>query len=171
MGLALPFTPLAGGFLALDSSDTWVLVAFILFTALLISVGAPGFIGRALDSRAERIRKQLAEARSLREEAQRKLAEAERNLKDAEARSRDIVAAAKEEAAAAAEQARKDMDEAVARRLTSASDRIARAEDEAVRDVRNKAVDAAVGAVREVLAAGDPGLDPAVKEISAHLSS
>lgn len=150
MTLAL-LNPMAGGFLALDSTDTWVLVAFLVFIGVLIYAGAFGAIGRALDARAARIRDQITEARELREEAQRKLAAAERQHKDAETRAQEIVARARDEAAELAAKLRADIDAQVARRLQAAEDQIKRAELEAERAVRNAAVDAAIDGVAEVM--------------------
>ena len=66
-------TPLAGKFLALDSTDTWVLVAFIAFIGVLLYFGVFKMVGGMLDDRAADIRRQLNEARELKEEAQAKL--------------------------------------------------------------------------------------------------
>lgn len=166
-------TPLAGGFLALDNAETWVLVAFVLFICLLMYLGVPGMIGKMLDKRAETIREQLNEARKLREEAQRKLAEFERKHAEVERQAEEIVARAKQEAEAAAEEAKKSIDNSVAQRLKSAEDQIALAEADAVREVRNTAVDAAIEASRKVLSgaigeAEHSGLiDAAIKETAS----
>lgn len=143
--------PMKGAFLSLESTDTWVLVAFLLFCGILIFAGVPGFISRALDARADRIRRQISEARELRDEAQRKLAEAERRLKAAETQAQEIVGRARDEATEMAKAAKAEVENAVARRLQSAADQLMRAEEDAVRSVRNTAVDAAVGAVQHVL--------------------
>lgn len=170
------FSPLKGGFLALDNSDTWVLVAFILFIALLTYVGAFRFIGRALDSRATGIREQLEQARQLREEAQARLAAFERQQHEVARTADEIVTAARREAEAAATQAKLDIHASVERRLKAAEDQIALAEAEAVRSVRNGAVDAAVAAARKVLAEsyeGDRGaamLDDAIREVGARVN-
>lgn len=149
MGVALP---LAGGFLALDNAETWVLVAFIIFVGILVYAGVPRLITKALDDRAAAIREQLNEARKLREEAQRKLAEFERQHADVEREAAAIVDRAKREAEAAAVDAKAAIEASVAQRLQSAEDQIAMAEAEAVRAVRNQAVDAAISATRRVLA-------------------
>ncbi|MEM9725205.1 MAG: ATP F0F1 synthase subunit B [Pseudomonadota bacterium] len=162
--------PLAGGFLALDSTDTWVLAAFILFGLLLTYMGAPKAITGALDARAEGIRAQLAEARELREEAQRKLAEFERKHAEVARQAEEIVERAKKEANAAAEEAKAAIDQSVAQRLQAAEDQIAMAEADAVRAVRNVAIDAASEASHAVLKATilatdqSKLLDAAIKE-------
>lgn len=166
-------TPLAGGFLALDNAETWVLVAFIAFVGVLVYVGAPKLLGDMLDARAAEIRRQLEEARRLREEAQRKLAEFERRHNDVQRQANEIVAKAKADAERAADDARKSIETSVAQRLKSAEEQIAIAEADAVRAVRDAAVDAAVEASRAILkdtiqgAAATKMLDDAITEVNA----
>ncbi len=169
-------SPLAGEFLSLTSSDTWVLVAFILFIALLAYAGAFRFIGRSLDARAVSIREQLEEARQLREEAQARLAAFERQQHEVSRTADEIVATARKEAEAAAAQAKLDIEASVERRLKAAEDQIALAEAEAVRSVRDGAVDAAVAAARQVLAESYDGaaasalIDESIKEVGARIN-
>lgn len=169
-------TPLAGAFLSLSNSNTWVLVAFILFCALLAYLGVPKLIGGLLDSRAIRIREQLEEARQLREEAQARLAAFERQQHEVARTADDIVAAARREAEAAAEQAKIDLNASVDRRMKAAEDQIALAEAEALRSVRDGAVDAAMAATRKVLSeqyqgpAGAAMLDDAIKVVGARVN-
>jgi F-type H+-transporting ATPase subunit b len=56
-------------------STFWAFIALLLFIALIVYLKVPGMIGRSLDERAENIKKELEEARTLREEAQQLLAE------------------------------------------------------------------------------------------------
>lgn len=148
---AAALAPHAGAFLSLDSTDTWVLVAFGLFIALLIYAGAFSFIGRSLDDRAAGIRRQLNEARELKEEAQAKLAEFERKSADVSRQADEIVERAKQEAEIAFQQAKKSIAASVQQKLKAAEDQIAIAEADAVRAVRDQAVDAAVAASTEML--------------------
>lgn len=143
--------PLAGEFLAVDNAETWVLVAFVLFAGVIFYMGAPGAIGRALDARAAEIRRQLDEARQLREEAQRKLAEFERRHQDVERQTEEIVSRAQRDAARAGEEAKASIEASVEHRIRSAEEQIAVAEAEALRAVRNEAIDAAVDATRRIL--------------------
>lgn len=168
--------PLAGGFLSLTNAETWVLVAFILFVALLIYVGVPKILSRALDSRSVTIREQLEEARQLREEAQARLAAFERQQHEVSRTADEIVEAAKREAEAAAAQAKLDIEASVERRLRAAEDQIALAEAEAVRTVRDAAVDAAISATRKVLvekydsASGASLIDESIREVGARVN-
>src|SRR3990172_8718249 len=133
--------------------EFWVMVAFFLFMALLIYYRVPGLIGRALDARAQAIRQELDEARRLREEAQRLLADYQRKSLEAEEEARVIIDQARHQAHALAADTRKSLAESLERRTRLAEDKIARAEAQAVSEVRATAVDVAVAAAEKILKA------------------
>lgn len=129
----------------------WALVGLIIFLAVLVYLKVPAAIGRSLDARADRISKELEEARRLREEAQALLAEYHRKRKEAEEEASNIVAAATREAKAFVEEAKAKTEEYVARRNKLAEQKIASAEAEAINEVRSLAVDLAVTAASKIV--------------------
>jgi F-type H+-transporting ATPase subunit b len=132
-------------------AEFWVMIAFVIFLAIAVYYKVPGLITSGLDARAEAIRKELDEARRLREEAQHLLADYQRKSREAEEEAKIIVDQAKNEAEAIAAETRKSLAEQVARSTKVAADKIARAEAQAVSEVRAAAVDAAVGAAENIL--------------------
>ncbi len=131
--------------------EFWVALAFVIFVAAVYRpVGR--MISAALDARGARIREELDEAVRLREEAQALLAQYERQQSEAAAEAERILAHAGDEAARQAENAAEALEAALERRKQQALDRIARAEEEALAEVRGAAVDIAVGATRKLLA-------------------
>jgi F-type H+-transporting ATPase subunit b len=141
-----------GGFVSLSNTNFVVLIAFLLFVALLVYLKVPTLLGGMLDKRAEGIQSELDEARALREEAQTLLASYERMQKDVQDKAARIVEQARADAAAVAEQAKEDLKVSIARRMQAAEDRIASAEAGAVREVRNQAISIAIAAAQEVIA-------------------
>lgn len=137
----------------IHNPEYWVLVAFVLFCGLLWRAGVPGQIGKALDGRAEAIRTELDEARRLREEAQNLLAEYQKKQREAEGEARVIIENARREAEALAAETRKSLVEQVERRTRAAEEKIARAEAQAVSDVRTRAIEDALAASARILAA------------------
>jgi F-type H+-transporting ATPase subunit b len=113
--------------------------------------------GRALtgglDARAARIRGELDEARRLREEAERLVAEYRAKQQQALAEAEAIVAHATAEAERIAAQSARDLEQALERRQRMAEERIAQAEAKALAEVRAVAIDVAISAAREVIAA------------------
>ncbi|MEC7256422.1 MAG: ATP F0F1 synthase subunit B, partial [Pseudomonadota bacterium] len=71
---ASPALAASGPFFSLDNTNFIVLLAFILFIAILFYFKVPGKIAEMLDKRAAGIKSDLDEARALREEAQTLLA-------------------------------------------------------------------------------------------------
>lgn len=151
---ATPALAAKGPFFSLGNTDFVVLLGFIVFILVLIYFKVPGMIGGLLDKRADTIKSELDEAKALREEAQALLASYERKQAEVKTQADEIVAAAKKEAMAAAEQAKLDIEKTVERRLASAHDQIASAEAAAVKEVRERAIDVAIGAAGDVVAGG-----------------
>jgi len=129
----------------------WVAVAFLLFIALLVYFAVPRKAISALDKRAENIQKELSEARRLREEAQSILADYQRKQRDAEKEGQDIIAQAEREAQAYADESRKAFQDMLDRRMKMADEKIARAESQAVAEVRSRAVDASIEAAEAII--------------------
>lgn len=175
IGAASPALAASGPFFSLHNTNFVVLLAFLLFVGVLVYLKVPGKLGGMLDSRAEGIKSELDEARSLREEAQTILASYERKQQEVQEQADRIVATAREEAAQAAEKAKEDLKLSIVRRLAAAEDQIASAEASAVKEVRDQAVAIAIAASREVIAKqmtaadGNKLIDDAISEVDAKL--
>jgi F-type H+-transporting ATPase subunit b len=131
--------------------EFWVMIAFLLFMGLVVYYRVPGLVTRALDARADAIRKELDEARRLREAAQQLLADYQRKSEEAEEEAKVIIDQAKREAEALGAETRKSLAESLERRTKLAEEKIKRAEAQALGEVRATAVDAAVGAAEKIL--------------------
>ena len=110
-------------------------------------------VASALDARALRISKELEEARRLREEAEKLLVDYRRKLSDVVTEVDNIIALAAKEAETLAVERRQSLKEHIERRIKLAEEKIARAEMEAVRELRNDAVDVAIAAAQNLIAA------------------
>jgi F-type H+-transporting ATPase subunit b len=133
-------------------AEFWVLVAAIVFVAL-VGRKVGGVLARGLDARAARIRGELDEARRLREEAEKLVAEYRAKQQQAAAEAEAILAHAKTEAERIAAQSARDLELALERRQRTAEERIAQAEAKALDEVRAVAIDVAIAAARDVIAA------------------
>lgn len=134
-----------------STADFWVMITFAIFMAVVFYLRVPSLIGKALDKRAGEIRNELDEARRLREEAQNLLADYQRKAREAEEEAKGIVEQAKHEALALAAETKKSLAENLARRTKLAEEKIARAEAQALSEVRASAVEAAVSAAQTIL--------------------
>jgi F-type H+-transporting ATPase subunit b len=135
----------------------WALIALLLFLYIVFRAKLPSAVTGMLDRRAERIRKDLDEARRLREEAQALLAEYESKRRDAGKEAEEIIRRARADAEAYAADTRQKLADMVERRTRMANDRIAQAEAQAIKDVRAAATDLAVAAAERIIAAEAKG--------------
>jgi F-type H+-transporting ATPase subunit b len=160
----------------IHNPEYWVLVAFLIFAAMVWRAGVPAQIAKALDSRADAIRNELDEARRLREEAQTLLADYQRKQREAETEAKAIIDNAKREAEAMAADTRKQLAEQLERRTKLAEDKIARAEAQAISEVRSTAVDGALAAAQKILAAKAVGatgvnlIDESIRDLKSKLN-
>ncbi len=129
----------------------WVAVALIVFV-LLVTKPVSKMATKALDDRAEKIKKELDEAERLRNEAQDLLAQYQRKQRDAAGEAEAIIQHAKQEAERMDREGRARIKASLERREKLAMDRIQMAEQQAIDQVRARAVDVALAATQQVLA-------------------
>ena len=153
--------------------EFWVAVSFFLFLGVIAYFGVHEKLASALDGRAASIARDLEEAKHLREEAAKVLADYERKQGDAAKEAQAIIKLASKEAEELAAETRRSMAEHFERRMKLAEDKIARAETEALREVRAAAADAAIAAAQTVIAAQltPEGADALVKQGIAALKT
>ena len=145
-----------------------VLVVF----AILIWKKVPAAIAGALDSKIALIRDQLAEAETLRKEAEALKAEYEAKSKSADKDREALLERARHEAEEIVAKAKTDAEALIGRRTRMAEDKIAAEERVAVEQLRAAAADAATKAAARLIAqrhdAGTDAklVDQAIKEIA-----
>src|SRR5947209_7430151 len=150
----------------------WVALAMLAVFAVLIWKKVPGAIGRALDGKIALIRDQLAEAESLRREAEALRAEYETKSASADNDRKALLERARHEADEIVAKAKTDAEALIDRRTRMAEDKIAAEERSAVEQLRAAAADAAAKAAARLIAerhdaASDSRLvDQAIKEIA-----
>ena len=123
---------------------------FVIFVVLVAWKGTKKLTA-GLDQRAEAIRKQLDETQNLREEAQAALASYQRQQRDALAEADEIVAQAKADAERLKVQAENVLTATIKRREEQAVERIAQAEATAIKDVRDQAIELAIGVATKII--------------------
>jgi F-type H+-transporting ATPase subunit b len=137
----------------LATPEFWVAVSFFLFLGLVIYLGVHKKLAAALDARAATIAKELDQAKQLRVEAEKVLADYRKKQGDAVKEAQGIIDLASKEAEILAAETRRSIKEQFDRRMKLAEDKIARAEADALREVREAAANAAVAAAQTVIAA------------------
>jgi F-type H+-transporting ATPase subunit b len=158
-----------------DNPVFWVGVSFAILIAFALKQGVVGALNKALDDRAAGIRSEIAEARRLREEAQALLDDSKRKHAAANDEAAAIVATATQEAEALATETRRQLKESVERRTKVAEEKIARAEAQAIAEVRSTSVELAVAAAEHLIAgkAGASGaslIDQGIRDLKGRLN-
>ena len=152
----------------------WTALAFVVF---VIAVFKPikRSLDAALDKRADQIRLELDEAARLREETQKTLAEIKRKQSEASKEAEALMDHTKVEAERMRKQAESDLAGALKRREEVALEKIAQAEAQALKEVRDQAVDIAVDATAKLLAdnidqaKADSLVDEAIRDVGSKL--
>jgi len=150
----------------------WVAIAVLIVFALLAWKKVHHAVGKALDSKIALIRDQLAEAESLRKEAEALKAEYEKKAKSVDKDRKALMERAKQEADAIVAKAKTDAEALIERRTRMAEDKIAAEERAAVEQLRAAAADAATKAAAKLIAERHDAksdaqlVDRAIKEIA-----
>ena len=150
----------------------WVALAMLVVFAIMAWKKVHQAIGKALDSNIALIRDQLAEAESLRKEAEALKAEYDAKAKSADKDRAALIERAKHEAGEIVAKAKTDAEALIGRRTRMAEDKIAAEERAAVEQLRASAADAAAKAAARLIAerhdaATDAKLvDQAIREIA-----
>ena len=134
------------------TAPMWIAMAMLAVFALMIWKKVPAAIGKALDHKIDAIREQLAEAETLRKEAEALKAEYQAKAEAAESDAAAMVERARHEADSLIAQARADAEAMVERRGRMAEDKIAAEERAAVQQLRAAAAEAATRAAARLIA-------------------
>jgi len=127
--------------LLFEEPEFWVFLAVVIFVVVVWKPARRAIVG-GLDARAARIREEL--------EA---LAAYQRKQREGAAEAEEIIAHARAEAERIAAQSARDLEEMLRRRQLLAEERIAQEEAKALAEIRAIAVDVAISAARQVIAA------------------
>ena len=126
-------------------------VAFAIFVALAWKFGRKAMVAW-IDGEIAKVRSQLDEAQKLRNEAEATLAEYKEQQKTAIADAAAMVLNAKDEAVRLKAQAEASLKASLARQEQQSVERIRLAEDAAMAEVRERAIDVAMKVANETLA-------------------
>jgi F-type H+-transporting ATPase subunit b len=130
----------------------WVAWSMVFVLVIFLWQRVPAAVGKALDGKINSIREQLAEAESLRKDAEALKAEYAAKTAAAEQEAAAVVERAKHEAQALVEKAKADAEALIQRRQKMAEDKIAAEQNSAVQQLRAAAADAAARAAARLIA-------------------
>lgn len=159
----------------LQTAEFWALIAFLIFVAAVFKPARKALTG-ALDQRIDGIKRQVDEAKLLREEAQATLANYQRQQRHAAEEASSIIEQAREDAERHREVAEAKLKTVLQAQEMQALEKINQAEAAAMRAVREAAVDLAITATGDLLAKRLDGpesnalVDAAIHELNQKLN-
>ena len=177
-GLTVPTTvalAASGPFFSLGNTDFIVLISFIIFVGAIFYFRAPKFAGKLLDGQIAKIRDRIEEAEKIQSEAREMVVSLQNQKTETATLAENIISQAQKDAQLALDNARTSIDMAVERRLAAARMQIAAAEETAVQEIRNEAIDVAINAASEVIASSMDDdfrknqIDRSIRELNANL--
>ena len=160
----------------LEKPETWVLVAFVIFVAL-VSKKAWSFITTSLDERGRRIGAELEEAARLREDAQSLLSEYQRDHRGLEQEIARTLERAREERDSLISLAEGRLANQLALKEAQAEQNLLHAEAKIIEEIRSKASDFTMMAARELIGRKTDSekssalIDKAINEVGEKLSA
>ncbi|HEX4160200.1 MAG TPA: hypothetical protein VHY79_17175 [Rhizomicrobium sp.] len=136
----------------LNEPDFWEAIGLVAVILIFLWKGAPAYIARALDRRADAISKELESVKRLREEAETVLINYRERAQGRESETAAILNESRAENERFAAEARAQMQAQIERRARQAQERIVQAEANAMAEIRTLAADAAVAAAEKIIA-------------------
>ena len=158
-----------------SSAEFWALIAFLIFIAAVFQPARRALTG-ALDQRIERIKRQVEDAKSLREEAQTTLTTYQHQQQQAVEEANTIIEQAREDAERHRKVAETKLKTILQAQELQALEKINQAEAAALRAVREAAVNLAITATSDLLAKkldgqeGNALVDAAIQELNQRLN-
>jgi F-type H+-transporting ATPase subunit b len=159
-----------------QNAEFWIMIAIVVFFAVLWRAKVPGMATKALDDAAAKVQAQLDEAKRLREEAQALLAEIKTQRTETERAAAELMQNAEADAQRMRAEAAAKLEEDVTRRGQMAERKIALAEAQAASEVKAAAADLAAQATEAVFAArisgakSDPLIDAGLSQLAKRFS-
>jgi F-type H+-transporting ATPase subunit b len=136
----------------LDNPYVWSGLALVAFIALLMKLGGRS-INQWLDGEIHHIQSELVQAKQLRAEAAELLANYKVREQEAQLEAAALLQKAEREVGFMREAAARELQDNLKRHAQQAAERIARAEAEAIQDVRNAVIQLASAVSADMLAA------------------
>lgn len=131
-------------------TNLWMVASFVIFLYILVKA-AKSALSSVVDTRIEKIKRELQESENLHTEAQELLAQYKRKHANALKEAKEIINNAELYATKIRKQAKKDLKENMTRREEQLQERIDLLKDNALLDIQRHAADIAIDVTREIL--------------------
>lgn len=134
-----------------SDATAWVAVSFLIFVVAAFVFGRKSVIN-GLDAKIDSIRKEIATAEALRDQAQALLADYQQKQSAASQEADKIIEQAKTQAAQLHKNAEEEFEVTMSRKESMLKERIQRMEESAMDDIRRYAAELAINATTQIIA-------------------
>ncbi len=141
----------------------WLAVAFLSFVTLMIKYVWP-LLAKALDSKSKSIAEEILAAKEMKDGAEKLLAKAEKLHHEAVLFAQKLVKDTENEVQKLIAESQQILDEELAKRKTAALDRIKFEEESAIRELKIKIVNSALGKLTKELDLGQEGHEKLIEK-------
>ena len=129
----------------------WVAISFIIFILLLFYFKIPAKVQSVLDDNINKIKGQIDEAESLKEEAKSNLANQEKKLADSKTEIQSMINDATSAADRKVKKSNEDLESFLKIKRKNTSDKIKQMKSQALKDIKNTSVEIAVESAERVI--------------------
>ena len=129
----------------------WVAISFIIFILLLFYFKIPAKVQSVLDDNINKIKGQIDEAESLKEEAKSNLANQEKKLADSKTEIQSMINDATSVADRKVKKSNEDLESFLKIKRKNTSDKIKQMKSQALKDIKNTSVEIAVESAERVI--------------------
>ena len=129
----------------------WVAISFIIFIFLLFYFKIPAKVQLVLDDNINKIKSQIDEAESLKEEAKSNLANQEKKLADSKTEIQSMINDATGAADRKVKKSNEDLENFLKIKKKNTSDKIKQMKSQALKDIKNTSVEIAVESAERVI--------------------
>lgn len=131
-------------------TNFWLAISFVIFCIVIVKAAGKTIIG-TLDSRSDKIRTTIAEAETLRTEAQQLLAQYQRKQRDAQKETDAMIEKAKMHAYQITKNAEKELKDHIAMKESQLQDQVARMKDQAMAEMKAHAAHLSAAATADII--------------------
>ncbi|MCE3255123.1 MAG: hypothetical protein K0R25_617 [Rickettsiaceae bacterium] len=126
----------------------WLAISFLLFLCLVIKYVMPKILA-LLDDKSKQVADEIAQAKQLKEEAEKLFSDAKKHREESLEYSKKLIEDAKNEASRLLADSQRALEEEIAKRTSLAKEKIKTEEEKAIREIKSEIINSAIKIVEE----------------------
>ena len=129
----------------------WVAVSFLIFVGLIFYLKVPQKIGQSLEESIKKIKEEIDNAETLKDEAKNILSEYESKVSKSKEEIKNLIQRAEKQAESNIIKTNEEFHNIIENRKKAAEEKIKQMKTQAIKDVKNSSVDIAIRSVEKII--------------------